>query len=323
MFNTIQCLLLLFVLSQSQDLPWAGLYNASAVFMQNGNDPSQCCVPQVVIISQDVNDSKLLTIEMNFGLNGSENCDSSLVGIIGIQQRSSVGRLTINQNNLTALHGSIFYYMLNNCTVLWTHPNGCHVEWTTAKSFKTNGLDIDYANRYSGLWVMQYVYPAEPLQISCCNSLQPIASSFDSYTMTRSWIEAYPNDPICPQAVRNTVSFGNSSVVSGGRIVDDLAEFMLPNGSIITLRPAPYCNIIWTVKKLTANAIICDYVDNSVYRLSITTTSDTISNSDTGKTIDRTTMDEESENSGILGTIVDNSIIGSTQNVLPLDGGLG
>jgi hypothetical protein len=254
------CILLLAVIftNAQQDIPWAGNYTVLTVSNINGTDPSQCCAPSSLNILRDDTDPKLIIIEFDFDA-GIAQCDPTLIDVITIQQPETFGRVYLDEQS-TTLPGAMVVYLLNNDTILLQLQDGCQIHYgdDTATG---NAENLNYVERYEGIWVVQSFWSSD--ENECCRSLQPIAMALDDFTKTEAWIDVYPDDPVCPEEVRFTVTAYNHSVDGFGAVFEDYSEFMLANGSAITLHAPPYCNVLYEVKKPTMSTNLCDYVNQT------------------------------------------------------------
>jgi hypothetical protein len=255
------CILLLaVVLTNAQDLPWAGNYTVIDTININGTDISQCCVPSALNIAQDQTNAQLLTIDLDFGA-GSAQCDATLLGMINMQQEANNwGRVILNDSS-TTLNNASLVYLLNNGTILLMLSNGCYIHYGTGTATVEEPTNL--TDRYQGIWVREVVWSSDPDQPICCSGLQPIANAYDDFTQTEAYVHVYSLDEACPAEVRGKIQFFNDSVAGGAVVGTDFAEFMAPNGSTVLYNQPPYCNSVWTVKKPTLSTNLCDYVDNA------------------------------------------------------------
>jgi len=252
--NKFICILLLaVVIANAQDIPWDGNYTMLNVTNINGTDPGQCCVPSALNIVRDPSNPKLITLDMDFAA-GSPQCDPTLIGMITTQQEETFGRLFLNDSS-TTLTGANVAYLLNNGTILLQLQDGCHIYYGngTVAAPQTN-----YVERYQGIFVVESFWSAD--ENPCCMVLQPVPNAYDDLTKTEAYIDAYPDDPVCAER-RGTFRANNNSVDGFGVIIGNFSEFNLPNGSLITISPPPYCTVLYSLKKPTLSTNLCDYVN--------------------------------------------------------------
>jgi hypothetical protein len=222
----------------------------------NGTDPSQCCVPSALNIARDPTNPLLITVDIDFGA-GSPQCDPTLMGMITTQQQATFGRVYLNDSS-TTLAGAMVVYLLNNDTILLQLQDGCRINYGngTVTTPQTN-----YVERYDGIWVVQSFWSVDGNE--CCRSIQPVPNAYDDFTKTEAYIDAYPDDPICPDDVRGNFRVNNNSVDGFGAVIGNFSEFMLANGSSITVNAPPYCSVLYTVVKPTMSTNLCDYVSQA------------------------------------------------------------
>jgi hypothetical protein len=252
--NKFICILLLaVVIANAQDIPWDGNYTMLSVANIKGADSSLCCVPSALNIAKDQTNAQLYNLDLDFGA-GLANCDPTLLGMINIQQQATFGRLFLNDAS-TTLTGAMVAYLLNNDTILLELQDGCHINYGKGAAVVT---DLNYVDRYLAIWVVESFWSNDGNE--CCRSIQPVPNAYDDLTKTEAYIDAYPDDPVCPVDVRGTFTAFNNSVDGFGVIIGNYSEFMLANGSSVTLHAAPYCNVLYSQKKPTMSTNLCDYV---------------------------------------------------------------
>jgi hypothetical protein len=257
-------LLLAVITADAQDLPWAGTYTGSNVANYNDeSDVSQCCVPIRLIIIQDESEPGLLSIDIDFG-SGSHQCDPSLNGTISIQQEVTWGRVIVDDPSMADLDGSWIVYLLNNNTILFKTPSGCEIKFENA-NVSPNSTNLNYTEVFSSIWVVSSFWMSDPNQESCCLVLQPVPSAYDAVTNTSSRVDAYPDDPACPDEVRNTFTLLNMTVSTGGSVFESFTVMYMSNGSIVYYQKPPFCNVIYTTKQPTISTSLCDFVDQSIF----------------------------------------------------------
>jgi len=255
--NKFICILLLaVVIVNAQDLAWDGNYTVLSVTNYKGKDSTLCCVPSALNMVKDQTNPKLITLDLDFGA-GSANCDATLLGMITIQQEATFGRLFL-QDASTTLTGAMVAYLLNNDTILLELQDGCHINYGNGT---VTAPQINYMERYLGIWVVEAFWSVDGN--ACCRSIQPVPNAYDDLTKTEAYIDAYPDDPVCPADVKGTFTAFNNSVDGFGVIIGNYSEFMLPNGSAVTFHAAPYCNVLYSLKKPTLSTNLCDYVSGA------------------------------------------------------------
>jgi hypothetical protein len=268
--NKFICILLLaVVLTNAQDIPWDGNYTVISVTNSNGTDTTQCCVPTALNAMRDLTDTKLITLDLDFGA-GMQQCDPTLIGMINIQQAENFGRLYLNDSS-TTLTGAMVVYLLNNGTILLKLQDGCQISYGNGTVTANN--DTNYKERFEGIWVMDSSWSTDGNP--CCKSFTPIAFAFDDYTKTHALVDVYGTDPVCPEADRNTITAYNLTVDGFGILYTGFSEFLLPNGSALTLHAAPYCNVLYRVVKPDMSTNLCDYVNETMGNNTVNETAST------------------------------------------------
>jgi hypothetical protein len=160
----------------------------------------------------------------------------------------------------TTLDGAWVVYLLNNDTILLKLQNGCQIYLSNTKSEFHPNITFNGADRFEGIWVGQSHWSSDPNQEACCYNIRPIPTAYDAVSKTQSWVNVFPDDPACPEGVRNTFTLLNSSANDAVQLSDTLNLFMVPNGSVVIYAAPPFCNTVWVVKKPTMSTLLCDYV---------------------------------------------------------------
>jgi hypothetical protein len=276
--NKFICILLLAVaLTNAQDIPWDGNYTMISVANNNGTDTTQCCVPAALNVMRDLTDPKLINLDLDFGA-GMQQCDPTLLGMINIQQAEYFGRLYLNDSS-TTLAAAMVVYLLNNGTILLQLQDGCQIHYGNGTVTASN--DTNYKERFEGIWVVDSFWSTDGNP--CCKSLTPIAMAIDDITRTQALVDIYGPDPVCPEADRNTNAAYNLTIDGLGIIYTGFSEFLLPNGSAITLHAAPSCNVLYRIVKPGMSTNMCDYVNETAGNNTVNETASTSTEGTTGE----------------------------------------